>query len=300
MTADPRALIEVFASRHARACRDRALVLTSQSIPFLQLQSGVLHRLVVEEHWAATALEELRRYEEENKGFRSKRVLPPAAPFARVGTALVGLVLVLFALAQWNALFGRDWVTAGGAQAGAIRAGELARTATALTLHADVPHLVSNLVFGTLFTYLVFHALGAGFGCLALLAAGMLGNLTNAWVHAPEHISIGASTAVFGAVGLLGGTEARARHLLLGREARRFAPIGAALMLLLYLGVGEVQSARQIDVLAHVFGLLWGVALGFLLGSLPRERIERRGSQLAALFLAAGLLAACWSLALAG
>ncbi len=275
-------------------------MLTSQSIPFLELEEPGVHRLVVEQHRAAGALEELRRYEEENRGFRLPRVLPPAAPFARTGTVLLALVLVAFALAQWNSACGQDWRAAGAALASAIRAGELGRTATALTLHADVPHLLSNLVFGALFSYLLFHSYGAGLGTLAMVLAGMLGNWINAWIQAPEHLSIGASTAVFGAVGLLGGSEARARHLLREPEARRFAPIGGALLLMLYLGVGGKETLHNVDVLAHLFGLLWGVVLGGLLGSVPRAQVERRGLQLASAFSACALLGLCWAAALAG
>lgn len=257
---------------------------------------------MVEEHQAAAALEELRRYEEENRGFRLRRALPPAAPFARPGTVLGGLVLVAFALAQWGSAFGLDWLAAGKAEADAIRAGEIERTATALTLHADVPHLLSNLVFGALFAYLLFHSHGAGLGALALLLAGMLGNLANAWVHWKVHASIGASTAVFGAVGLIAGCEARTRHLLRESEARRFAPVGAAVVLLIWLGLDtgtELGTGmRSVDVMAHVLGLLAGLVLGVPLGSLPRARIEQRGLQLASGFAACVLLAACWALAL--
>ena len=279
-------------------------MLTSQSIPFLMLEEAGVHRLVVEEHWVAAALEQLRRYEEENRGFRLRRVLPPAAPFARSGTALFALTLVALALAQWNSALGPDWSAAGVAHAAAIRAGELQRTATALTLHADVPHLLSNLVFGTLFSYLLFHSCGGGLGALALLLAGMLGNWINAWVQAPEHFSLGASTAVFGALGLLGGSEARTRHLLREPDARRFAPVGATLLLLLYLGVGHLHGegerwpTSQVDVLAHVFGLLSGLALGAVLGSVPRARIEQHGLQLASGLTACVVLASCWALAL--
>jgi membrane associated rhomboid family serine protease len=280
--------------------RDRALVLTSQSIPFLQLEEVGVQRLVVEEHRVASALEQLRRYEEENRGFRLKRALPPAAPFAGVGTVLVALILVGFSSLEWRYAFGYDWKEAGGALSSAIRAGELERTATALTLHADVPHLLSNLVFGALFEYLLFHSHGAGLGALALLLAGMLGNWMNAWVHhAGEHFSIGASTAVFAAVGLLGGSEARLRHLLREHEARRFAPIGAAVLLMLYLGVGDAQGPQNVDVLAHVFGLIAGLGLGAFLGAVPRARIEQRGLQLACGSAAAAGLAACWAVALA-
>lgn len=255
---------------------------------------------MVEEHQAAGALEQLRRYEEENRAFRLKRVLPAAAPFAASGTVLAGLAVTFPTLAQWKGALGHDWLAAGGARAGAIRSGELVRTMTALTLHADLPHLLSNLVFGGLFSYLLFHTLGGGLGALALLAAGALGNLVNAWVQAPEHLSIGASTAVFAAIGLLGGSEWRVRHLLREPEARRFAPVGAAVLLLLYLGVGEVQSARNVDVLAHVFGLAAGLALGTLVGAVPRATIEHRGWQLTCGLAAAVTLAVSWVLALAG
>jgi membrane associated rhomboid family serine protease len=269
-------------------------VLTSQSIPFLMLEQAGEHRLVVDEHHAAAALEELRRYEEENRGFRARRALPPAAPFARAGTFAVCLVLVLLALAQWGSAFGLDWLVAGAARASAIRSGELARTVTALTLHADLPHLAANLVFGAAFAYLLFHTLGGGFGALALLTAGALGNYANAWVHAGEHLSIGASTAVFAAVGLLAGSEARTRHLLREARARRFAPVGGAFLLLLYLGVGELRSDRDIDVLAHVFGLLAGLVLGLVLGSLGRALVEQRGLQLACGLAAVAVLALAW------
>lgn len=274
-------------------------MLTSQSIPHLELVEPGVFRLLVEEHWAAQASEELLRYEEENRGFRRPRALPPAAPGARLGTALCALALVLFALAQWGQAFGLDWLGRGNAQASAIRAGELWRAVTALTLHTDLPHLLSNLVFGALFAYLLFHSYGGGLGALALLLAGALGNVANAWVHASEHHSIGASTAVFAAVGLLGGSEARVRHLLSEARTRRFAPVGAALLLLLYLGVGEAQSTRNVDVLAHVFGLFAGLALGLGLGSLPRGAIEDRRLQLAAALAAAGGLALSWYAALA-
>jgi membrane associated rhomboid family serine protease len=273
-------------------------VLTSQAIPFLQVEQAGHHVLLVDEHWAAAAAEELRRYEEENRGWRLRRVLPPAAPFARSGSAALALVLVVFGLAQWLRAWGLDWLALGAADAVAIRAGEAWRAATALTLHADLPHLLSNLFFGLAFAYLVAHSHGGGLGALAVLLAGVLGNFTNAWAHAGEHLSIGASTSVFGAVGLLCGSEARVRHLLREPRARRAAPVGAALALLAYLGVGEVQPARSIDVLAHLFGLVWGFLLGTFLPSVPRVAVERAGVQLACGLVALLLLGLAWGLAL--
>lgn len=273
-------------------------MLNSQSIPFFELEDLGEFSLQVEEHWAEAAREQLRRYEEENKGFRLRRALPPAAPFARSGLAACALVVSALTLLAWGDAGGLGWQRLGGSLSEAVRGGELARTLTALTLHADVPHLLSNLLFGALFGYLWFHALGGGIGALAMLLTGVLGNLTNAWIQPAGHFSIGASTAVFGAVGLLCGSEARTRHLLKEHETRRFAPLGGAFVFLLYLGVGEVQSVNNIDVLAHVFGLLWGLILGAGMASLPRARIESHGVQLACALVCVLLLALGWSIAL--
>ncbi|MEQ1892576.1 MAG: rhomboid family intramembrane serine protease, partial [Planctomycetota bacterium] len=238
-------LVEVYRTPHERALRERALVLASVGIPSLTLGERGDERLLVETHWAERAREELARYEEENVAFRRKRVLPPAAPFARAGVAAFALVLTLCFLAEIYALGGLDWLSAGRAHAAAIRGGELWRATTALVLHVDVPHLLSNLVFGLLFTYLLFHAYGGGLGLFALVLCGTLGNLTNAWIHRPEHLSIGASTAVFAAVGLLGSSEARARHLLAEPTTRRYLE---NLVARAYAEVHEVRRApRRID-----------------------------------------------------
>lgn len=226
-------------------------------------------------------------------------MLPPAAPFARLGVLAFALLLVGFFVAEIEGAAGLDWLAAGRLHAAAVRAGELWRASTALTLHVDVPHLFSNLIFGALFTYLLFHAHGGGVGLLALVLCGTLGNLSNAWIHRPEHLSIGASTAVFAAVGLIGSSEARVRYLLAEPSARRAAPISGALVFLLYLGVGDAQAPSNVDVLAHVFGLAWGLVLGTFLPSLPRERVESPAFQLAAAALALLWLAGAWAVALA-
>lgn len=279
--------------------RDRGLVLTSVGIPYLAPDDEEEPRLLVEAHQAARAREELARYEEENRGFRVRRALPPAAPLARSGAVLFALVLVAMFLVQHGEPGGLDWLGAGRAHAAAIRGGELWRTVTALTLHVDVPHLLSNLIFGLLFSYLLFHAHGGGLGLLAVVLCGTLGNLTNAWVHRPEHLSIGASTAVFAAIGLIGSSEARARHLLREPSTRKAAPISGALVFLLYLGVGDAQSPRDVDVLAHVFGLAWGLVIGTWLPSVARRKVESPYVQLGLALLALAILGLSWAMALA-
>src|SRR6185503_7491748 len=95
-------LVEVYRTPSARACRHRALVLSSQSIPFLQREENGWHSLLVDERWAAHAVEQLTRYEEENRGFRLQRVLPPRAPLAVAGCVGFVAVLALGAACQWS------------------------------------------------------------------------------------------------------------------------------------------------------------------------------------------------------
>jgi len=290
--------VEVYRTPSVRANRERALVLNSQSIPFLEFEREGWHVLVVEAHWAERAATELARYEQENRGFKKPIALRPAAPGMRVGSVVFAALLLLLGFLQWNRAFGLDWEGAGVAHAAALRSGELWRAVTALTLHVDLAHLASNLLFGLAFGVLVAHGHGGGLGYLAILVAGALGNWTNAWVQAPEHVSLGASTAVFGAVGVLCGSEARRRHLLSEARTRRFAPVGVALVFLSYLGLGEVQPPRSVDILAHCFGLAWGLVLGAVLPWFLERGALGRGAQLVCGAAALALVALCWRLAL--
>ena len=159
------------------------------------------------------------------------------------------------------------WFERGSADAERILLGELWRTVTALTLHADVGHALANALFGALFLSAVCGALGAGVGCALAVLSGAGGNLANALFQGSHHVSVGASTAVFGAVGLLVGLSVarRRRQRSPGRPA--WVPIGAGLAILAMLGT----AGARVDLWAHLFGLLVGGALGIPVGlALPR------------------------------
>lgn len=155
-----------------------------------------------------------------------------------------------------------------------VRAGEWWRTFTALTLHGDAEHLVSNLSLAIFVFAFVFARFGAGIGMLAILLGGALGNVLNVWAHvAQAHRSLGFSTALFAGLGLLTGGE------LIARKARVFhrsgwpllVPLGAGFAFLSLFGGGGGQNRDgtpaplgNVDLLAHLFGLLAGFALGAL------------------------------------
>ncbi len=236
---------------------------------------------------------ELERYEQENQGWppRVERFRP--VPTSFLGPAVYALVLgAMHALAHATA-HGSRLLQRGRVDSERIQDGELWRTFTALTLHADLPHLAGNLFLGAALGHLCAQVVGGGVAWLGILGAGALGNLVNVWLHAGPHRSLGASTAVFGALGLLASLQWRAWGTRRGGWVLRLAPFLAAGALLGFLGTGGEKT----DVGAHVTGLLAGVSLGLTFRGrtqgAPGARVQR-----AAGILALVLLGCAWFLAL--
>ena len=137
------------------------------------------------------------------------------------------------------------------------------RPFTALFLHSDFPHLLGNLLGGALFGSLVVRSIGPFLGISAILASGTLGNTINAFLHLPDdHRSLGASTAVFAALGILAalGTCELLRNPRSLPWRRILAPLFGGLILLGWMGGGTPDSLT--DVGAHLAGFLSGLALG--------------------------------------
>lgn len=134
------------------------------------------------------------------------------------------------------------------------------RPLTSLFLHGDLEHLMGNIAFGVLFGLWCGNTLGKWRGWGLMLAAGVIGNFLNILVrHSEDFASLGASTAVFGALGLLTGSGLwhSVRHPARGGLLRTFAPLVAGLVLLSWLGIGGPRT----DVTAHFFGFLSGLLI---------------------------------------
>jgi membrane associated rhomboid family serine protease len=169
--------------------------------------------------------------------------------------------------------------------------GEWWRAVTALTLHADARHLLGNAVSGVLLVTAVCRQLGPGLGLWLLLLAGAGGNAITAAAHGGNHVSVGASTALFGALGLLAALRIAPGRV--GTRARRAWVVGAASLLLLALfGVGP-----EADILAHLFGFLVGGGLG-LLTTRALLRLPPPPAQWVLLGLAGLTVAGAWVVAL--
>ncbi|AMV73029.1 rhomboid family intramembrane serine protease [Desulfuromonas carbonis] len=249
-----------------KALRVCALVLEARGIPFQVVSGEGAGHLEVPASFHARACRELALYRDENRDWPPLLVSPASVP-APTGYATLSILalLALFHVLVHGGftslgLSSANWLAAGAANSALILAGDWWRPLTALTLHADNLHLLGNLLLGAPLVLRLCRELGSGTGWALVLASGALGNLSNCLFQAPSHISIGASTALFGGLGLLAGLA-----LVRGRRARlrdRVLPVAAALGLLALLGTGDGNT----DILAHLGGFFWGMILGLPAG----------------------------------
>jgi rhomboid protease GluP len=278
----------------SRQVREWTLVLASMGIAHAvrDAQSGWV--ILVAAGDQARAVRAIELYEAENRNWPPRRARE-LLPYARSLMApLVMLMLVLFYTVTGPASDSSAWFVRGTAASDRILHGQVWRTVTALTLHADTLHVLGNALTGSIFLSAVNRRLGDGRGPLLMLVAGALGNGMNALWYRTGHLSIGASTAVFGAVGILAATQ-----LAIDKGAgprswlQRAAPVVGGLALL-----GMLGASPHSDLLAHLFGLFAGILVGLLAGRVMRHS-ERTSPvvQIACALLTAAIIFGSWGLA---
>lgn len=269
-----------------------SLVLSAVGIDHWQDQET--GRLLVRNEDAPAALFHLNQYRLENRNW------PPPKPLRQPLSTQPQptlLVMVLFALffshtGPWST--GSSWFTQGAIDSAAIlKHGEWWRLITALTLHADLSHLLGNCLIGGLVIHLLSRMIGYGQSWLLLIITGSIGNLCNIAFRQQPHLSVGFSTSVFAAIGLLTGLQ-------LGRSATRsykalLLPLGAGAGLLAFLGSEGVRT----DLGAHLFGFASGVSGGWLFTRTGLvERFQAPALQVFQLLLALALPILAWIWAL--
>lgn len=268
------------------------LALVAQGLSPNLSRTGDGFVLSVPEEEVERALAGLSVYERENPPKLRERDEPAQPPDLATGTAIAGILLLFFFITAMGYPT-VQWYERGSADADRIVVGELWRTVTALTLHANLPHALSNAIGIALFLAALSSSLGPGLSLALVLLAGAGGNLANAFVHGSAHVSVGASTSVFGAVGMLGGLGLARRGRKKVSRRRAWVPVAAALALLAMLGAG----GEQVDVLAHLFGFLCGGVLGVLFAFFTPNPPGFR-TQWACGSAAIVVLIYCWFLAL--
>lgn len=210
--------------------------------------------------------EEIRQYEaESDREAKPKMVSPSWARYpAGFGYYLIwaSVLMGVFHFQQTDL----SLVERGASSSiGLMEKGEWWRPFTALFLHGDVGHILGNLASGAVFGMLVSKSIGPLKAWAMILISGTVGNMITSVMTYPEPFtSIGASTAVFGALGILSGIGLveNFRENVRMPWLRVLAPLLAGFVLLGWLG-GAAPGSRT-DVLGHVFGFSAGVMAGVL------------------------------------
>lgn len=239
-----------------------SLVLNAMGIGHRVVGVSSGFRIEVPEPFTDAALSAIHRYQSENQ------ITAPTPATRRgqpINVPLSGIFVAVALLTAYLAIEGspapQDYDRVFGADARLILSGQLYRCATALVLHADATHIAANMAGIALFGTAVCAVTGTGIGWLMILACGFLGNLMNAWAYQGDHLSVGASTAIFGALGILCAIQA-VGAIRTGKGWRQVALIaGAGVALLAFLG-----TSTRSDIGAHLFGWFAGVLLGGIHG----------------------------------
>ncbi len=286
-------MIELYEHLTAAQADLCGLILTASGIPFRARKGINGWSIRVDAHHYKASRRAIAAYFKENQDVRPFiEELPAAAgqrSYAGIWAAVV-LAVFYYAVACTGNV-DKVW-TIFGASANRIMGGEIYRTVTALMLHANLPHLAGNMAGTAVFVTAVCYVTGWGVGLLMVLMSGVLGNFVNAVMYQSGHLSIGASTAIFGAVGILSGYQfLRKRRFTKGRFAA-WIPLLGGLALLGMLGTGP-----HVDLMAHFFGFCAGIVLGAIY-AFWFHRIPAAGVQAVCLGIAVLLVALSWAIGL--
>jgi membrane associated rhomboid family serine protease len=259
--------------------------------------AGIFFRLKQEEHgWCLSvkdsdvenAAKEIKQYLAENQKFTASSKMYRDSEQRSFAGLWVSIVLLVCHVAVAVTHSREVLVHSYGSSASHILRGQLYRSVTALMLHADAMHILANTVGMAVFGTAVCMVMGWGAGVMGILITGAIGNLLNALLYGYGHISIGASTAIFGSIGILSGYQFFNKIRQPDQKLKAFLPISGGFALLAILG-----SGAHSDVMAHLFGFLAGLVLGSLYALLVKRKVFIK-YQVFFLITAMVIVAAAW------
>ncbi len=285
----------VFQTRQRKEALDSRLVLDAAGIESQLLHHDGWWSLEVHCSDLTRSNAELAAFREENSDSqRGSLAKIPVYIGAGLGVTIYAIVIVSVFVWSDIAALEMDWIAAGQSLAGQVVDGQWWRVVTALTLHADTGHILGNLVFGSVYGLLAGRVLGGGIAWLTIVLSGSLGNFINALVQQPTHGSIGSSTAVFAALGVIVAHALRPRSPVSETALKRYSPLIGGVLLLALTGIGGERT----DVVAHFTGFIAGLATGWLGCRLPNSYLANAVVQITAGVATIAIVAISWIFAI--
>lgn len=284
----PLFMVIIFENLSADQADTYRLVLSSSGISYSSRKGKHGLDILVNDTDYEKAINTIEQYLKENQDFHPTDE-PLHHEYHKTFTGLyVSAILLAFHVAITISNDSEVFVRTYGSSAFHILRGELYRSVTSLMIHASPVHIAGNMLGIAVFGTAVCTITGWGVGWFMILATGILGNLMNAVLYQTGHISIGASTAVFGAIGILAAHQFFKKFRLPGQRMRAWLPLGAGLALLSILGSGE-----RADLTAHLFGFMAGLILGAFYGVLVKQPAART-YQICFLLIAISVVVISW------
>ncbi len=147
------------------------------------------------------------------------------------------------------------WIKIGGNDAYKVINGEFYRAITSLTLHSNIVHISSNIIFFLILIKPLVKIFKEGKAWFFIIVSGFIGNVFSDYLYQNFHISIGFSTSVFAVIGML----AFINFTIYKKETsiiKRYLPFAAAIALMGLTGTG-----KNVDVWAHIAGFFSGIVV---------------------------------------
>ena len=272
---------------------DWSLVLASRGIDatILAFPEQANWGLEISDNEQERALDAIRRFRLENRGWHLTKTLSEGAELRFHTGAVVWCAFL--AMVHWCSGVWPQIVDAGNMDSVRVRAGEWWRLFTAVTLHADLAHLMGNISFGVIMLALAMPRFGFGVTLLLTFLAGMLGNVAGLMLYPLPYLGVGASGMMMGALGLLAVHSAglwrvhpRAFRLL-------WSSAGTGFLIFILFGMNP-----KTDVVAHAAGFVSGAVMGIAASRLPIVKTKPRWLDWTALGLMTATIGIAWMKAL--
>jgi rhomboid protease GluP len=133
---------------------------------------------------------------------------------------------------------------------------------TSIFIHASIVHLVGNMLFLLIFGFRGEEMFSLPEFLAIYLVGGLVGNLLSL-VFGPLFISVGASGAIFALFGAC---------VIYDRRSMRQSILGGLVFafFLFFINTGE-----NVNILAHLGGLVFGIVAGYLIASRRKPTQEK-------------------------
>lgn len=204
--------------------------------------------------------EQFDRIQEEEIPVLSRRQKMAAyfkhAPYVTLGIIILNLILCFGCIIAPALFYGN-----GSISLAYVEKGQWYRLITSVFLHGSLDHYFSNMLLLYFMGDMLERRVGWGKFLFVYLASGVIGNLVSClheYITGSYYISFGASGAVFGIIGML-------FYMVLQRRENVRISVPSMIFMVGYC-IYSSFVGEQINVAAHLGGLLGGMILMFVLG----------------------------------